>query len=362
MSDSDQNSNPSTAPSPLPPAQPKSRGNRKRGKRKWVIGLAILVTAVVIAVGMPFYLHYRNTHVTTDDAFVDGYIHYVTPRIAGKTVEILVDDNQFVEAGQVVVRLDARDLETEVQVAQYNLASTKNRVAAQIESASAAKAQASALLAQARYAEKQKQRATVLVRSNAVPQSQFDESYMRWQSVSDQVAAAQRQRREILAGLGLGAQHGELVDVELAAAQLAKAQLQLEYATILAPVRGMVTRKQVEVGQVVAPAQPLFAIVPLDDVFITANYKETELTHVRPGQRVNIKVDTYPDVELQGRVESIMSGTGAAFSLIPPENATGNYVKVVQRIPVKIVLVHRKDDPILRLGMSVEPTILVDQP
>jgi membrane fusion protein (multidrug efflux system) len=124
----------------------------------------------------------------------------------------------------------------------------------------------------------------------------------------------------------------------------------------------MVTRRQVEVGQAIAPAQPLFAIAPLDGLYVTANYKETELTRVRVGQKVRIHVDTYPDSEWQGRVDSIMAGTGAAFSLIPPENATGNFVKVVQRIPVKITFARRENDPVLRIGMSVEPTILVDEP
>jgi membrane fusion protein (multidrug efflux system) len=347
-------------PADSPSAPP--RKSHSSPVKKWVVGLLIMATAVALAVGIPLYLHYRHTHVSTDDAFVDGYVHYVTPRIPGKIAEILVDDNQPVEAGQVLVKLDPRDLEMDVRIARYKLAAAQNRISALVQSARAAKAQTAALEAQASYAAKQKRRVTLLARSDAVPEAQFDESYMRWQSVTEQVAAAERQRREILASLGPRDPHGEPADIELARAVLAKAELELGYTTIRAPVRGIVTRREVQVGQAVAPAQPLFAIVPLEDVFVTANYKETQLTHVRPGQAVTMRVDTYPDARLSGRVDSIMSGTGAAFSLIPPENATGNYVKVVQRIPVKIVLRHRDGDPILRVGMSVEPTILVDQP
>ena len=132
---------------------------------------------------------------------------------------------------------------------------------------------------------------------------------------------------------------------------------------INAPASGFVTRKNVSVGQVIAPGQPLMAIVPLDDLWIVANYKETDLTDVRPGQEVTFEVDTYPGAEFKGEVDSIMAGTGAVFSLLPPENATGNYVKVVQRIPVKIKIVDMdtKKYP-LRIGMSVVPTILVKGP
>jgi membrane fusion protein (multidrug efflux system) len=141
-------------------------------------------------------------------------------------------------------------------------------------------------------------------------------------------------------------------------AQLAEAQLHLAYTKVLAPADGYVTRKNVEPGNYLQPGQPVMAIVSLDDAWITANYKESQLTHVRPGQQVRIKVDAYPDKTFSGTVESIMAGTGAAFSLLPPENATGNYVKVVQRIPVRIALDHDSDpDQLLRVGMSVVPTI-----
>jgi membrane fusion protein (multidrug efflux system) len=146
--------------------------------------------------------------------------------------------------------------------------------------------------------------------------------------------------------------------VQQAKAAVDRAQLDLEYTNVLAPVSGLVSMKKVELGQVVQKDQPLMAVVPLDDIWVTANFKENQLNHMRVGQRVTISVDTYGGRKYQGRVQSIAAATGSRFSLLPPENATGNYVKVVQRIPVKIVL-DRGEDPerVLRLGMSVIPTV-----
>jgi len=143
-------------------------------------------------------------------------------------------------------------------------------------------------------------------------------------------------------------------------AVLDSARLNFGYTKIYAPTDGYVTKKSVEVGNQIQPGQPLMAVVPLNDIYVTANYKETQLEKVRPGQKVDITVDTYPGKVFKGKVDSIMAGTGSVFSLFPPENATGNYVKVVQRIPVKIVF-DQDTDPqhVLRMGMSVEPTVVI---
>ena len=135
--------------------------------------------------------------------------------------------------------------------------------------------------------------------------------------------------------------------------------MQLSYTRIQAPARGQITKKNVETGNLVQTGQPLLALVPLENLWVVASYKETQLTRVKPGQKVTIKVDSFPGQKLKGRVESLMAGTGSAFSLFPPENATGNFVKIVQRLPVKIVLDKNQELPPLRIGMSVEPTILV---
>jgi membrane fusion protein (multidrug efflux system) len=334
-----------------------------RKTRKWAFGIIVLVVAAAVIAGIPLYLRYSRRHVTTDDAYVDGRIYYVTPRIGGKIAEMIVENNQRVQAGQVVVKLDTVDLETELRIAQLNLEVVENRTAAASESAAVTQAQAAGLRAQLDYAAKQKEREAGLRRSAAAPQSAYDEAQMRWQSLTQQLEALRRQRHEILLGLGKDGSEGTIAEIELARAQVRRAQQQLDHAILRSPIRGFVTRKRAEVGQVVAAGQPLFAVVPLDDLYVTANFKETQLTHVRVGQRVRIQVDTYPDAHFEGRVESIMAGTGSVFSLIPPENATGNFVKVVQRIPVRIALTGHGDPPgRLRVGMSVEPTILVEAP
>jgi membrane fusion protein (multidrug efflux system) len=149
-----------------------------------------------------------------------------------------------------------------------------------------------------------------------------------------------------------------LAQVKQAKSALDQAELNLQYATLKAPVSGIVSRRTVEVGQVVQAGQPLLAIIPLDDVWVTANYKETQLTHMRPGQKATIKVDAYGSRSFTGKVDSIAAATGARFSMLPPENATGNFVKVVQRVPVKIVLdPGQNTDHQLRPGMSVVPTV-----
>jgi membrane fusion protein (multidrug efflux system) len=162
-----------------------------------------------------------------------------------------------------------------------------------------------------------------------------------------------------MAVLGLTGNGSKEARVAQKRAELEQARLNLSYTRICAPANGYITRKSVEAGNNIQPGQALMALVSLEDAWVTANYKESQLTNVKPGQKVEFTVDTYSGRSFQGKVESIMAGTGAAFSLLPPENATGNYVKVVQRIPVKIVI-DKASDPqhLLRVGMSVEPTIL----
>ena len=331
--------------------------------RKWILGVFVIAVAAGVAAGIPTYLRYTRRHVSTDDAFVDGPIYYVTPRIHGKLATLLVEDNQRVKQGQVVATLDTSDLEIAQEIAQYSLEAVQNRTAATAESAAVTEAKAASLRAQLEFALKAKQREEGLSRAAAVAQSNYDQAYMSWKSLSAQLTAVNRQRHEILLGLGQPSSGSPNAEVELAQAQLRQAEQQLDHAILRSPIDGFVTGRRVEAGQVVAAGQPLFAVVPLEHLYVTANYKETELTDVQVGQRVEVHVDTYPDDHFEGRVESIMAGTGSVFSLIPPQNATGNFVKVVQRIPVKIALAEPSNpDRTLRVGMSVVPTILVDVP
>lgn len=399
----------------------------KRSNRKFAIAGVLLL---LIGAGLYFWISSWN-RVSTDDAQVDGHIMPVSSKIYGNVVQVLVDDNQAVKQGQVLVRLDPRDLQAKVdqEKAALGYAQSQARGASvgvpltrETTESGSSSAEAQLSAAQADY-EKSKadyeraansdisyarsnidsakatydraqadlNRMRPLAEKEEISRQQFD-SYVAAAKVaeSDLKAAqdklnsatqdAQMKRAAMLAeqariaqaraGVTQAQAAQKQVDVRIAdaasatasvqqaRANLEAAELNLSYTTIVAPADGMVTKKSVEVGQVLQPGQGLLMLVPLNDVWVTANFKETQLRDVHAGQKAEVKVDltgkTYA-----GHVDSISGATGTRISLMPPENATGNYVKVVQRIPVKIVL-----DPIaggntiLRPGMNVEATIL----
>ena len=276
---------------------------------------AFLIVGVLVAVGLMigyFYDSYRTTHVTTDDAFVDGNIHTIAARVAGNVRTVAVTDNQRVDRGDLLVELDPADYRSKAEASRANLELQR---------------------ATLRLAESERKRAKALYDENVNSADRFDKAV----SVHE-IALAQ---------------------VRLAEEQLRQAELNLGYTRITAPAAGYVTRKSVQTGNQVKDGQPLMAVVDLDTLYVVANYKETEMERIQPGQPVRITVDAYPGKTFTGKVDSIMAGTGVSFSLFPAENATGNYVKVVQRIPVKIVLDPAADkDRLLRVGMSVVPTVL----
>jgi membrane fusion protein (multidrug efflux system) len=214
------------------------------------------------------------------------------------------------------------------------------------------------------------QRSEFLLKREVIPRQQYDNSKTTYEVAVAQVKAAEDQVKQIEASLetqralikqtesGLPTQEAQIRQKD---ATLKGVELNLGYTKIYAPTDGYIAKRSVEIGNQIQPGQSLMAVVPLDDIWITANYKETQLERVKLGQKVKIKVDTYPDKVFYGKVDSVMAGTGSVFSLFPPENATGNYVKIVQRIPVKIILDQGTDPShILRIGMSVVPTILTD--
>jgi membrane fusion protein (multidrug efflux system) len=361
--------------------------NRKQRKKKVVVFSALAVFIAVIIVASLFYFEYRKTHVSTDDAFVDGRVYLVASKIPGTVKVLHVLDNQMVKKNDVLVEVDPVDYEVKVLEAQANVDAEKTKLLEYQTRVDAAKNQLVELQASLESAranlEAQEsllhkadidfQRADSLVKEDLVTKEFFDQRKTTLEVAKAQVRAARELVRKTEASLetqkavirqtqsALPTQQALIRQRE---ANLQGAELNRGYTKILAPADGYVTKRNVEVGNRVQTGQPLLAVVSLapGDVWITANYKETDLTRVKPGQKVRIKVDTYPGKVLHGRVESIMAGTGSAFSLFPPENATGNYVKVVQRIPVKIVLDDsNQQEPALRIGMSVVPTILTDQ-
>ena len=384
-------------------------------KKKKLMGIA---AAVLVVIGLGYYLYSRG-RVSTDDAFVDGRVHPITPRVAGYVNEVPVNDNQLVAAGDVLVVLDPTDYQVALAQARADLAAAEAQLAAQELGVPLQLSQTSSKVTSAKAQLESQQRSLAQLRKQedmareevAHVKAQFDQSELdlsRYKALGAKSVIAQsdldnartRQktaRADTLAAqaklAGLGHQREALLAemdrlraeirlaqtgldnavikekqalaqralVTLAEQRVRQAELNLSYTRIVAPADGRVTKKRVEAGLMAAAGQPLMAVVPLDtaEVWVTANYKETQLHGVKPGQRAEVTVDAYPGRTFAGKVDSIMAGTGAAFSLFPPENATGNYVKVVQRVPVKIVFDQGQDIPELRLGMSVIPVIFV---
>src|SRR5437879_5989306 len=276
----------------------------------------IVVAAALAVVGLGyggFAMFHSFTHETTDDAFIDVHFVSVAPKIAGRVTVVHVDDNQLVKKGDVLVEIDPRDFQVALVQAKANLEKDK---ASQIQ------------------AKANQERA----------QDLFTRKVISAQDRDTNVATADSSKAT--------------VDADQAAVE--QAELNLSYTKITAPIGGYVTKEAVTIGDYVQVGQALMSLVP-PRVWVIANFKETQLPNMQPGRPVDISVDAYPNLKLRGHVDSIQAGSGAAFTLLPPENATGNYVKVVQRVPVKIVLDERQElQRVLGPGMSVVPTVAVD--
>ncbi len=362
----------------------KEKPNRR--KRKIFAFVLFPLLLIAGAVTLYFYLQYKKTHVSTDDAFVDGRIHVIASKVPGTVRTLYVNDNQSVKKNDPLVEIDPVDYDVSVKEAQASLETEEMKLHQIRDSVDTVKKQLSQLLAgletargtlelqEANYrqAEVDFKRAETLWKKEVVPKDSYGKAKTNYDVTAAQVKVARENVRQAEASIetqkalirqtesGIPPQQAQIRQKEAA---LKTAQLNRGYTRLYSPADGYVTKRMVEMGNQIQVAQPLMSVVPLKqvDVWITANYKETQLEGVKPGQRVKIKADTYPNKEFYGRVNSIMAGTGAVFTLLPPENATGNYVKVVQRIPVKIELDQGSDpEHLLRIGMSVVPTILIE--
>src|ERR1051326_605073 len=424
----------------------------------FVIGAVILLVIAVFA-GTAYWL-YARAHESTDDAFIDGHIVQVSPKVSGYVTRIYVNDNQQVTAGDLIAELDSRDFEAKVAAAKAALnaglaqqkqaqsqvsltrASTRanvqqasagvqqarsgvsgaragataernrtNQAGAAIRTAEAnmqqARAQETAAIAESVRANADVERYKQLFEKDEVSRQRFDEAVAASRTANAQVNAARERlsagdakirkareaelaqaantqraqtqitgaRAQVDEALGRLAQANTMPQqIAVSEAQVSSAQahidelqaavdqaeLELSYTKIYAPESGRVTRKAIEVGTLVQVGQPLMAVVP-GEVWVTANFKESQVGKMQPGQPVDIEVDAYPDKTFKGHIDSIQAGTGARFSLIPPENATGSYIKVVQRVPVKIVFEANQVDQqhLLAPGMSAVPTVKV---
>ncbi|MBJ6799281.1 HlyD family secretion protein [Geomonas propionica] len=346
----DETTEPTTAP---------AKGGLSKKQRGGIVLLIIILVGTLF--GVRQWVR-SKTHIETDNAFIEAHVHSVASRIPALVQRVAVVDNQFVHKGDLLVELDPADYQARLKTAAAALEMAKNETSgdyAEVQSARANVGLAAARLDQANLDLK---RAEALYAKEVIPREQLDRARTAQKVAQAQVREAQEAENRAKAMIGMSGSGSKDARVAQKQGDLEAAKLNVSYTQIVAPSDGFVTRKGVEAGNYVQPGQALMAIVPLEDAWITANYKESQLPNVHPGQAVDFTVDGYPGRHFTGKVESIMAGTGAAFSLLPPENATGNYVKVTQRIPVRIAI-DRKSDPdhLLRVGMSVVPTILTGQ-
>ena len=385
---------------------------KQKPRRRFII---IGVVAVLVVVGLLWWWH-STYYEDTDDAQVNGHLIQISARIQGHVLKVNVDENQYVDAGTVIAELDPKDFQTAVQQDEANLesaeasyeaakvnvpvthistGSTLSSAGSDVSSADAQvtqaqhqlqAAQAAVLQADANNTKAQLdlQRYKPLVEKDVISKQQFDAAVAAADGdkaaleqakanleaansevrvAKDRVASAQASFRNAETGPQQVAIQKARADqaaaqVEQARAALDQAKLNLSYTTIVAPTAGIITKKSVEVGQNVSVGQNMATLVSLDDIWITANFKETQLEHMRQGQHVEISVDAYGGRKYDGKVTQIGGATGSVLSLFPPENATGNYVKIVQRVPVKIVLEPGENkDRRLRPGMNVVPDV-----
>ena len=345
--------------SEMPTDVAETNGVKKGLNKKQRGGIILLIILVCAAAFGVQQWALSKTHIETDNAFIESHIHSVSSRIPAMVKRVAVEDNQFVHKGDLLVELDASDYQARAKTAAASLNMARNETSgdyAQVESARASIGLATARLDQANL---DLARGEALFAKEVIPKEQLDRLYTAKKIAQMQLKEAQESEHHAQAVIGLSGTGSKDARVAQKQGELETASLNLSYTRIVAPSDGYITKKSVEPGNYVQPGQALLAVVTLEDAWVTANYKESQLTQVKPGQQVEFTVDTYPGRSFQGTVESIMAGTGAAFSMLPPENATGNYVKVIQRIPVRIAI-DKKSDPehLLRVGMSVVPTIL----
>lgn len=359
-----------------------SNSNKNRKNKAFAVVLIVLVTLGLIF-GITKYIH-GLSHEETEDAQVEADISPIIPKVSGYIDKLYVDDNQLVKKGDTLVVLDDRDLKLKVMQAQAALDNAKASLAGaeagfttSYENVLGAQSNLAAYEANIDIAEVRKRRAEQdfkryedLITSHSITQQQFEQAQAEMESAVKQLEVAKKQKESIFRETSSRKSQSNVSEKNIALARtiikeretnLEFAQLQLSYAYVLAPAAGIISRKSVQQGQLVQAGQSLFALVSENQKWIVANFKETQLEKMKPGQSVEIEVDAYPSDKFMGRVESISPATGAKFALLPADNASGNFVKVVQRIPVKIVLTDEiEKSKKLRAGMNVIVDVQVD--
>lgn len=340
----------------------------RSGRRSWVLPVTVLAVAALSVWGLQ-RMRFSMSHESTNDAFVGGPLVPVLVKVGGFADEVRVEENQHVAAGDVLLVLDDAELRQRVAQAEAEVGAARTavgskgvqgqaeaRVAVAESQRASLSAQIEAARARAMRAERDRERLRGLADKEIISRQQLDAAEAEADAARAQVLSLERQRAAAAAEVGLARAGVQEAEARLAAAlaSLESAQLQLSYARIAAPISGIVSKRSVEPGQLLQPGQPVLTVVSDAVVHVTANFKETQLAGMRAGQIVEFEVDAYEGCAARGEVQGIGGATGSQFSLIPPDNATGNFTKVVQRVPVRIRVVEGcgAERP-LRPGMSV---------
>lgn len=339
---------------------------KKKPNRVLPIILGVILVGGVIF-GIKEYIYYSK-HIDTDDAQIDGDISPVVARVGGYIDSIYFQENTHVDRGQVLVKIDDRDYKVKLEQAEAaetgasaNINVGESQIYANAANSASAKAQVESAEARLEKVSKDYQRYANLVKDGSITQQQFDQAKSDLDVAKATYSAAQDQYKAALEQEGATKNQLNVTHTGVSQKQVDVdyAKLQLSYTIVKSPASGITSKKNIQIGQLVQAGQTLFSIVNDSSIYITANFKETQLDNIRDGQKVDIDVDAYPDLKLHGVVYNFAPATGAKFSLLPPDNATGNFVKVVQRIPVKIKINASKADmDKLRPGMSVAVSVI----
>lgn len=324
----------------------------KKIKKSYNKKIILYVVLFLFVVGAFLFVQYKKTHISTDDAYITNNIYWIHPKIAGSVKNVFIDNNQYVKKGDVLAVIDKKPYEITLEGAKAKVELYRAKLEEAKVAVSAMKSEIELYKARLEKAQWDFNRAKKLYAAKVLSKDKYEGFLTNYRVLKYSLAAKNDQLKQAEASFE-SAKKG----LNAALAVLDKAKLDLSYTDIKAPMSGFVAKKGVEVGKFAAPQMPICAVVPNEGAWIVANYKESQIKRIKKGDEVRIEIDAYPKKEYKGVVDSMQYGTGEVFSLFPPQNASGNWVKVTQRVPVKI-LFKEKPDVDLRVGMSTKVVVL----